>query len=356
MSAPFSWSLTPPTHATRRVDPAGVVYIVSDLHLGDGSPTDIFMAKDRPLLEFLDRVEQEGATLLVAGDAIDFSQAWSLTRILRAHGRILGALSRLANQGRMIYILGNHDHDLRLYDEVLNIPVVSRVEIGQHTLVTHGFEYDPVIGPDLHRSEQRTFVHHLLERAVGSWIRLPLQRFYTWPNRLAFWFFHKAVLFGRWRLALWARLTGDHTPLERTNAEIAYWVLGELGDPGSLFRPATAALDQSPYRALICGHSHLPGVLRLPSGRVFANSGSWTFTTSSYLRVDAARLPEADAIECRDYLTGKVYGDRLHRPLLAGEPYQVDFLDWWAHHYRGWLRYDFERPVRPDARPPDVAF
>lgn len=356
MSAPFSWSLSTPAHAVRRVPPTGVYYILSDLHLGDGTPTDIFMAKDQALLDFIDRVDQEGATLLVAGDAIDFSQAWSLTRILRAHGRVLGALSKLANKGRMIYILGNHDHDLRLYDELLNIPVVSRVEIGQHTLVTHGFEYDPIIGPDLAGSERRTFLHHLVERALRSWIRLPLERFYTLPNRLSFWLFHKLVLLSRWRLALWERLTGDSAPLARANSEVEYWLLAELGDPGSLFRPASAALDRSPYQALVCGHSHLPGVLTLPSGRVFANSGSWTFTTTAYLRVDAERLPSAEAFESRDFLTGRVYGDRLYRPLLAGEPYQVDFQDWWAHHYRGWLRYSFERPIRDEVKPPDVAF
>ena len=68
------------------------VWIISDLHLGDGTPSDAFFGKDRYLMALVERVERDGATLIVNGDAIDFAQAWTLSRVLRAHGPLLGAL------------------------------------------------------------------------------------------------------------------------------------------------------------------------------------------------------------------------------------------------------------------------
>lgn len=333
----FSWATKAPSRTLHRLSPDGVVYVISDLHLGDGSSTDIFMAKDRHLLAFLDKVDKEGATLVVAGDAVDFSQAWALTRILRAHGKVLGAFSRLASQGRMVYVIGNHDHDLHLYQELLNIPVVTGVEVGPDTCILHGYEYDPIIGADLGHSEFKTKVHHLVERALGSWIRLPLQHFYSIPNRISFWLFHKMVILlrARGRFLRWA--TGDSGFLTRFNAEVAYWTRGQLGDPASIFRPAMAFLKAGPYRTLICGHSHLPGVVRTDNQRTYANTGSWTFNSSTYLRI------EGEGLLVKDWLSGKVYDDRLYRPLLAGELDGVDFLDWWEQHYRGWLRFRLGR-------------
>ncbi|MCB9760800.1 MAG: metallophosphoesterase [Alphaproteobacteria bacterium] len=346
MSTAFAWAQARAERSVRRIASGGVVYVISDLHLGDGGPTDIFLAKDRHLLRFLEKVEAEDATLIVAGDAIDFSQAWLFTRILRAHGKVLGGFSRLAAQGRMTYILGNHDHDLRFYQDVLNIPVVHHALIGDDIFVTHGYEYDPVIGPDLHVSELKTRIHHVLERALGRWIRLPLQHFYNLPNRVAFWAFHKSVLLMRARGRFLARVTGDDSFLRKINVEIEYWTRAQLGDPASMFRPAVTALEQGPYRVLVCGHSHLPGVVHTPSGRVYANTGSWTFNSSTYLRI----APEG--LEVRDWLSGRAYTDRLYRPLLDGVLERVDFLDWWQRHYRGFLRFSLagqstETPPQP---------
>ena len=74
---PFEWAREHPSQARRALPAEGIYYIISDIHLGDGSMTDIFVAKDRHLLRFLDKVDAEGATLIVAGGAIDFSQSWA---------------------------------------------------------------------------------------------------------------------------------------------------------------------------------------------------------------------------------------------------------------------------------------
>ena len=57
------------------------IWLVSDLHLGDGTPSDAFFGKDRHLMALVRRVEREGAILVINGDALDVQQAWTLTRI-----------------------------------------------------------------------------------------------------------------------------------------------------------------------------------------------------------------------------------------------------------------------------------
>ncbi|MCB9793242.1 MAG: metallophosphoesterase family protein [Alphaproteobacteria bacterium] len=343
----FTWAHSHTPFELHAVAPGGTFYVISDIHLGDGGPTDIFLAKDRHLLRFIDKVDEEDATLIVAGDAIDFSQAWDLTRILRAHGKVLGAFSRLAAKGRMIYVLGNHDYDLKLYQDLLNIPVVQGVRVGQDVCITHGYEYDPVIGPDLHVSEWKTRFHHIIERAVGAWIRLPLQHFYNFPNRVAFWMFHKAILLGDARGRFLQAVTGDDSFLRKVHEEANYWTRAQLGDPGSLFHPIMEALEAGPYRVLVCGHSHLPGVVESPTGRVYANTGSWTFNSSTYLRIDD------EGIELKDWLSGKRYDDRLYRPIMEGRLDSVGFLEWWERHYRGFLRFAItDQPPPPRPGPP----
>lgn len=328
----FRWSQAIDQRRIHRIAADTPIYVISDIHLGDGNWGDIFLHKDRELLEFLDHVDEQGATLIVAGDAVDFSQAWFFTNVLRVHGKVLGRFSDLASAGRLFYVLGNHDHDLRFYTDVLRIPVVHGVQIGQSTLVLHGYEFDPVIGVDLDGTELRTRVHHLVERALKTWIRLPLEHFYTKSNRLSFWLFHKVSHLKR----AWARHMDERFGGQRLRAaelELDYWLRCQIGDPAGLWRPIRDALETSPYQTLITGHSHLPGVVSLPNGRTYANSGSWTFGSSQYLLLQDGELTS------KDWISGKEYGDRLYQPLLSDAYEGMTFDAWWDANYMGLLRY-----------------
>ena len=68
-----------------RVSADQKLWFISDLHLGDGTPSDVFFGKDPHLMALVASVEREDGTLVVNGDAMDFHQAWTFTRILRAH-------------------------------------------------------------------------------------------------------------------------------------------------------------------------------------------------------------------------------------------------------------------------------
>ena len=155
----FSWARPQPLNIVRRLPADARIYLISDLHLGDGTRSDAFLGKDRDLIEFLEKVRREKAHLVIGGDAIDFHQAWAISRVLRAHARLFGELSRLAARSdeaadgeeplRVIYIWGNHDYDISLFKDLFRFEVCSTLEIGDVALVQHGYEYDPFIDPNL---------------------------------------------------------------------------------------------------------------------------------------------------------------------------------------------------------------
>lgn len=310
------------------------IWFISDLHLGDGTPSDAFFGKDRHLLALVRRVQREGDTLVIAGDALDLQQAWSITRILRAHQELLAAMSRLAQDGRLLYIVGNHDQDVSLYRDLLHFRVCDRLHIGDRILVTHGHEHDPFIGEHLESSDTATRIHHLVERYLDTWLRFPLGEFYSVPNRLVTWLGHKAglaVLGARAMLEpLGVRGFGD-----RALAHLDYWARSNMGDPMCLLQPALQSLYEGPWQMTICGHSHLPGIIRHPLNpeRSFVNLGSWTFASSQYGFWDGERM------ELRDWITGRQYGDELYRSVLTGALDEKDFWQWWRENYMGWFRF-----------------
>lgn len=301
------------------------VWFISDLHLGDGTPSDVFFGKDKHLMALVRRVEREGATLVVNGDAMDFHQAWTFTRILRAHQELLGAMSRLGRAGRLIYVIGNHDYDINLYREILNFRVCEELHVGDVILVQHGYQYDPYIGEKLHGSHIATKVHHTIERYLGTWLRIPLGEFYTLGNRITYWLVHKmalAVRAGAW-------LTGREN---RVDSHLEYWARSHMGDPMCIFRPMFTRLKEDAWRYIVLGHSHLPGILPWQD-RAYCNTGSWTFGSSQYLRWDG------DSFICRDWITGRDFGSELYTPLLDGSIDEADFWIWWRENYMGWLRF-----------------
>jgi UDP-2,3-diacylglucosamine pyrophosphatase LpxH len=304
------------------------VFLVSDLHLGDGTRSDSFQGKDEELIAFIEHVRQHDAHLVIAGDAIDFDQAWFMSRVLKAHAKLFGELSALADTNGVTYIWGNHDADISLFKDLLRFDVCSSLQIGEDVIVRHGYEYDPFIGPDLEQAGMTTRIHHLVERMLRTWIRTPLQHFYNLPNRLVYWAFHKLtmVLYGLKRLGF-TRL------YERMHVHEKYWTHSQLGDPQGIFEGVRDALADGPHRYLVTGHSHLPGLVEVHPGRWYANTGSWTFRSAQYAKWDGER------ITVHDWRKKRTYGDRLYQPLMDKRWRHIDMRGWWRENYLGWLRF-----------------
>jgi len=313
----------------RRNLPAdATVFLVSDLHLGDGSRSDSFQGKDDELIAFIDHVRQHNGHLIIAGDAIDFHQAWFFSRVLKAHARLFGELSNLADTHGVTYIWGNHDYDISLFKDLLRFDVCSSIQIGDNVIVRHGYEYDPFIGPNLEQADTVTRIHHLLERMLNTWIRLPLEQFYTLPTRLIFWVAHKLVLINQL-----IRRLGFESLYQRLYSQDLYWIHSQLGDPQGIFEGVREALADGPHDWIVTGHSHLPGLIEVEPGRWYANTGSWTFGSTQYAKWDG------NALTVHDWRKNKTYGDRLYRPLMDRRWRHIDIISWWRENYMGWLRF-----------------
>lgn len=307
------------------------IWFVSDLHLGDGTPSDAFFGKDRHLMALIRRVDREGGLLVIVGDALDVQQAWTLTRILRAHHDLLSLMSALAQKGRLVYIVGNHDQDISLYRDLLHFRVCDALHVGDRVLVTHGHEHDPFIGRHLQTSDLATRWHHLLERYLDTWLRLPLGEFYNLPNRILFWVSHKT---GLATLAMRRLLEpfGIDGFGQRSLDQLDYWARSNMGDSMCMMRSVKRRLEGGPWPWLVCGHSHLPGLIRTDDGG-YVNTGSWTFASSQYAVWDGTDFA------VQDWISGRSYGDELYQPVLSGVLDEKDFFQWWRENYMGWLRF-----------------
>jgi len=308
------------------------VWFISDLHLGDGTPSDVFFGKDRHLLALLRKVTRLGATLVVGGDAMDFHQALSFTRILRAHGEVLDALSQLARAGRLYYIVGNHDYDIGLYKEIMQFRVCDELRLGAKVRVTHGYEHDPFhAAQDLAKAQWGTKIHHFVERYLDTWIRIPLGEYYTLPNRFTFWMFYNlGTIAHAWATVMgWLGYTRSLEAIDRT---LDFWARSNMGDPMCMFQSVWSELDDTPFDFIVCGHSHLPGLVR-KGAKTYVNTGSWTFSSSQYAVWDGADFRSSD------WITSIDYGADLYQPLIRGAIDEKNFWQWWRENYMGLLRF-----------------
>ncbi len=328
----FPWARRPAPSRTVELPRDEPLYVLSDVHLGDGTRSDAFVGKDRDLLDLLEKVRAEGAHLVIAGDIIDFSQAGSFTRVLRAHGEVLRCLSSMAGEGGVTYIWGNHDYDMALYRDLLRWDVCSAAELGDDILLVHGHQLDPYIANNLRESGVATTIHHQIERFFGTWIRLPLEDFYTVAGRLSWWFAWHWTWVMR---VLYGVLAGLGLPRrgQEYEAYLRYWIQAQLGNPMDLWPQILRHLQQGPHRVLVCGHSHMPGQVEVAPGRWFVNTGSWTFRSTQYVHWDGERF------EVRDWVRDEIIGAEHYQPLLEGRIQHITLDQWWRHEYRGWLRF-----------------
>ncbi len=125
------------------------IYVVSDLHMGDGGPRDNFAFdnKSQQFSLFLDYVETQNAEVFILGDLFEFWQA-NISRTIMERMPFLDRLARM--QAR--YIVGNHDADLEefidtklmnhAFFEQMSGPFTREIG-GKRFKFMHGHELDP---------------------------------------------------------------------------------------------------------------------------------------------------------------------------------------------------------------------
>ncbi len=328
----------------------GRVYFVSDLHLGDGSHADIFLQKDEHFLAFLDEVERHGSALVIVGDALDFEQAWYFSRILRAHRRVISRLTQLTERMRVIYVYGNHDPDIVLFRDILKWQLCDKVVVDGDLLAVHGYEFDTYVGRRFEEASVLTKAVGVYERIFRTWLRLPLRNFYTLSNRLAHYLFYWATRGSRAQRWLAGRLGWEDWGRGFAHF-IDFWTRGVLGDPMGITMPAIQSLREGTagHSFVVCGHSHLPGIVQVDEDKAYVNLGSWSFGNSQYGFWDGSRF------ELRDWITGRTIRDERYRPIFEGKADRT-YEEWFESQYLGYLRFRCgEEGLRQGVRPPSWA-
>ena len=288
--------LPSPAH---RLPASTVARFFGDLHLGDGGRNDAFGRKDRLLVDQLADCARTCDAVVFMGDALDVPQGFTVRRILRAHPSVARALTELAAQVPVFFVRGNHDWTVD-YDSLFpGARACEALRIGD-TLVWHGHHLDRYCHPGATSHAVQMFLHHLFERTLGFQFRVPLHDFDTWQNRIGHWLGAAFARHLRRMTALYTQL-GVPARAESGEAFIRYWSRAVWGDPHALFAPTATLLREGPYRAVVAGHTHLPGVIDLdgpaPSetpGATYVNAGSWTFDAAQTATWDGRRFTVHD--------------------------------------------------------------
>jgi predicted phosphodiesterase len=221
------------------------IAVISDLHLGNGGPADIFGHDDAEFLAFLDYLERNFERVVLLGDVyetltskIPFAQALEYQRVRDAHPEIAKRLDGEA----YTYIHGNHDLVAAnmagaASDIVLNID-------GARYLFTHGHGYDFV------------------------------ERYARWAGELGVWF-------SGW---LWRMGLG---PICNALHQLDQWHRGAHTDPRRC-KFQKWAVDLASRRGadvIVTGHTH-QGVVADHGSSFFLNSGSCANGNISFLSMD----------------------------------------------------------------------
>jgi len=257
------------------------IFVISDLHLGDGGPRDNFAVGDRRQQSelFLDYVSSERGELVIVGDLFEFWQS-NLSRVIVKNLPLLDRLQAM----KTTYVLGNHDADLCEFigQDLLAHPFFGGMcgpfvrKIGDRQFkFMHGHEVDPFNrGDDPGWGRMLSIFAGIYEDQVGSPVMQNgvsveetlsgigelLLRIWNWlVNRLK-----KSVSKG----------VSPSPKRELTPAQNPARV-------AELLQRYRENMHDEKYDVAIVGHTHQPGRI----GEWYFNTGSWATTNNNFVRI-----------------------------------------------------------------------
>lgn len=256
------------------------LYVISDLHMGDGSRRDnlIKSNKETLLQRFLDEVDRQEAGLMILGDLFELWR-YDLTAILEYWHKLLDRIAQM----NLIYVPGNHDAmlDARFEKDRRMHPIFDKLQqpfvgnIGrQRFKFMHGHEVDPMI------SQHMIKLAPVLRLLTGAFEFRQDQCLVT-CDRIS-----DALLeAGEQFLHAWHKITRqfDQAIFEHlgfTNDQIA-WLKRPMRTRKMLarfFRQQQEGL----YNITITGHTHKAGRFN----QWYFNCGCWTQNVMNYLVIE----------------------------------------------------------------------
>ncbi|HEY2855238.1 MAG TPA: UDP-2,3-diacylglucosamine diphosphatase [Gemmatimonadaceae bacterium] len=227
-------------------------YVISDLHLGFAKPE-----VEQDLLRFLRQLPGRANALVINGDLFEFWFEWRSV-IPRSSFRVLAALADLRDAGiDVLMIAGNHDC---WGGDVLRKDVGIDYHVGVWEGAIAGWNGRIEHGDGLRPREDRRY--RLLRR----------------------------VLRHRWAINAFRWLHPDFGTRLATHSSHASRTYGARDQGRGLARIASDLLgSRRDLDLLIYGHSHVATLVRMPTGAVYANAGSW-LDAPTFLRLTPERV------------------------------------------------------------------
>lgn len=256
------------------------LFVISDLHIGDGSTRDNLEVRGRAALlkHFLDYVDHEQGELIIVGDLFEFWR-YRLDKVVEKRIDILDSLEDMG----AVYIAGNHDYLVNSFIGQAHTPhpffertsrAFMRTIGSKRFKFMHGHEVDPFI-PSKPTN---------LGRLVGSfWGMIE-------PGSEACVLHRDAVSdlmfeLGEAFLHVWYSLSSGMNRKMREyysyNNDKFAWLKRPLRIRRMLGRYHTDK-KLGLYDVAIVGHTHQAGRFC----RWYYNSGSWTGRTNNFMRIE----------------------------------------------------------------------
>ena len=258
------------------------IFVISDIHIGDGGPRDNFgyAGSDRPeqFDLFLEYVSKQNGELIILGDLLEFWQA-NFSRVLTNNISLIERLGQM----EPTYVIGNHDIDLvGFIEQKLLHPQLfqnlsgpfERVIGDKKFYFMHGHEVDPYNkGEKPGKGRLLAIIAGIAESYVGS-PKLSDGRSVESVLEQA----GKGCLnfIKRWARKLLIKLlllmgvqTDDSSPAQ--NSDRASEMLLQYKDHKK----------KMGYEIAIVGHTHKPG--RMDDW--YFNTGSWATSDNNFIRI-----------------------------------------------------------------------
>ena len=217
----------------------------------------------------------------------------------------------MANKNGVTYIWSHNDDDVSLYRDMLQFDVCSSLKIEGVASIQHGSAYNPLYQEQKINGFFSPRFHNLSERLLETWIRYPIENFYTIENRLLCWFFHKYVLFSKLKNKIF-KLLGLSKWTGKSTKKIQYWVDNQQGNACALFPSIPNAINDVSEPHLMTGHSPLPGIISL-GDKKYINPGSWLFDATQYATWNGKEF------SVHDWRKGTVITDEAYTSLPTSE-------------------------------------
>jgi len=228
------------------------LFVISDIHIGNPA----FQNKDG-ILNFLDFVFAEGASLVINGDGLDFLQP-SIQKFISVLPDVFKKVFRISQKSTIYYVVGNHDiyieHFLFDIDTFKVIPFLNIRSGEKNIRIEHAHVYD-----DLYIRYPKAYF------TICKWMGYFLRLF--------------PVLYPAYGLL--EKISGTFRVVRKLSENSS--------DEKPVFKNAAALILERGFDAVIFGHTHRLGKFEITSNKFYYNTGGW-FDSPHYIEINSGEI------------------------------------------------------------------